>query len=282
MGRRAECSRHKAPDGAVLEGGRALLDIQERRRNGGRRARALPPRGAETGIHQAPQAFQGQAAGLRPHDGRLDPRLTTAFSPGGGPEPDRPPHCVIVLHVVDNAPRGLRTILPSRPALPPSRDRHRRTTAAVHMGAERPLAGRGCACGERSRRPCVQRVPPERQNEVGETLLSYTPRRSWRPQGRKRALVWQEEHGRAPPPRRSRTMRARATTPPPAETTPRKKAGRRQGPPPTMIPLRLPGALVTRRERDSDHLQTSTGLKAHRGMTARRAFALFLETHEPG
>jgi hypothetical protein len=49
-----------------------------------------------------------------------------------------------------------------------------------------------------------------------------------------------------------------------------------------MINLRLPVALGTRRERYIDHLQTYTGLKAHRGMIARRAFELFLETHEPG
>ena len=86
----------------------------------------------------------------------------------------------------------------------------------------------------------------------------------------------------ATPPRRSRATRASATTPPQEETTPRKKAGRPKGPPSTIINLRLPVALVTRLDRYIDHLETHTGLKAHRRMIARRALELFLETHEPG
>ena len=83
-------------------------------------------------------------------------------------------------------------------------------------------------------------------------------------------------------PRRSRVTRASATTPQPEETPPRKKAGRPQGPPSTIINLRIPVALVTRLDRYIDHLETHTGLKAHRGMIACRALELFLETHEPG
>ena len=83
-------------------------------------------------------------------------------------------------------------------------------------------------------------------------------------------------------PRRSRATRASATTPQQEETTPRKKAGRPKGPPSTIINLRIPLALVTRLDRYIDHLETHTGLKAHRGMIARRALELFLETHEPG
>jgi hypothetical protein len=83
-------------------------------------------------------------------------------------------------------------------------------------------------------------------------------------------------------PRRSRTTRASATTPQQEETTPRKNAGRPKGPPSTIINLRIPVALVTRLDRYIDHLETHTGLKAHRGMIARRALELFLETHEPG
>jgi hypothetical protein len=81
-------------------------------------------------------------------------------------------------------------------------------------------------------------------------------------------------------PRRSRATRASA--PPPKEIPPRKKAGRPKGPPSTIINLRIPVALVTRLDRYIDHLETHTGLKAHRGMIARRALELFLETHEPG
>jgi hypothetical protein len=83
-------------------------------------------------------------------------------------------------------------------------------------------------------------------------------------------------------PRRSRATRASAPTPHQEETPPRQKAGRPQGPPSTIINLRIPVALVTRLDRYIDHLETHTGLKAHRGMIARRALELFLETHEPG
>jgi hypothetical protein len=37
---------------------------------------------------------------------------------------------------------------------------------------------------------------------------------------------------------------------------------------------------LARLERDLDRLEVQTGLKAKRGMIARRALALFLETHE--
>ena len=84
-------------------------------------------------------------------------------------------------------------------------------------------------------------------------------------------------------PRCSRAPRASAATPHQAETpTPRKKAGRPKGAPSTIINLRIPVALLTRLDRYIDHLETHTGLKAHRGMIARRALELFLETHEPG
>jgi len=81
-------------------------------------------------------------------------------------------------------------------------------------------------------------------------------------------------------PRRSRAARAHAMTPRQEETPPRKKAGRPKGPPSTIINLRLPLALLARLDRYIDRLESQTGLKAHRGMIARRALELFLETHE--
>jgi len=81
--------------------------------------------------------------------------------------------------------------------------------------------------------------------------------------------------------RRSRTARGDPQTPPSEGATPRKKAGRPPGPPSTIINLRLPVALVARLDRYIDYLEVHTGLKAHRGMIARRALELFLETHEP-
>ncbi len=44
--------------------------------------------------------------------------------------------------------------------------------------------------------------------------------------------------------------------------------------------LRLPLELLARLDRYIDRLESHTGLKAHRGMIARRALELFLETHE--
>jgi hypothetical protein len=85
----------------------------------------------------------------------------------------------------------------------------------------------------------------------------------------------------ATPPRRPRTVRARPKTPR-EETIPRKKAGRPKGPPSTIVNLRLPLELVARLDRYIDRLETQTGLKANRGMIARRVLAHFLETHDSG
>jgi hypothetical protein len=64
-----------------------------------------------------------------------------------------------------------------------------------------------------------------------------------------------------------------------ANTAPQKKAGRPPGAPSTIVNLRLPVALLAQLDRYIDRLEVQTGLKANRGMIARRALALFLETH---
>ena len=84
----------------------------------------------------------------------------------------------------------------------------------------------------------------------------------------------------ATPPRRPRTASTGITTPRQEEPTPQKKAGRPPGPPSTIVNLRLPLELLARLDRYIDRLETRTGLQANRGMIARRALALFLETHE--
>jgi hypothetical protein len=66
------------------------------------------------------------------------------------------------------------------------------------------------------------------------------------------------------------------------ESPPQKKAGRPQGAPSTIVNLRLPLDLWAQLDRYSDPLEGQTGLKANRGMMARRAFALFLETRATG
>jgi hypothetical protein len=64
-----------------------------------------------------------------------------------------------------------------------------------------------------------------------------------------------------------------------ADTPPQKKAGRPPGAPSIIVNLRLPVPLLAQLDRYIDRLEVQTGLKAHRGMIARRALELFLETH---
>ncbi len=65
-------------------------------------------------------------------------------------------------------------------------------------------------------------------------------------------------------------------------TTPQKKAGRPKGAPSTIVNLRMPVALLAQLDRYIDRLEVQTGRKANRGMIARRALELFLETHATG
>lgn len=62
---------------------------------------------------------------------------------------------------------------------------------------------------------------------------------------------------------------------------PSRPAGRPKSAPSTVLNLRLPLDLVHQLDRYLDHLEVHTGLKANRGMIARRALALFLETYAP-
>jgi hypothetical protein len=61
-----------------------------------------------------------------------------------------------------------------------------------------------------------------------------------------------------------------------------KKAGRPKGAPSTIVNLRIPLDLLAQLDRYIDRLEVQTGLKANRGMIARRALELFLETRLPG
>jgi hypothetical protein len=63
---------------------------------------------------------------------------------------------------------------------------------------------------------------------------------------------------------------------------PQKKAGRPKGAPSTIVNLRIPLDLLAQLDRYIDGLEVQTGLKANRGMIARRALELFLETRTPG
>jgi hypothetical protein len=63
---------------------------------------------------------------------------------------------------------------------------------------------------------------------------------------------------------------------------PQKTAGRPKGPPSTIVNIRIPLDLLAQLDRYIDRLEVQTGLKANRGMIARRALELFLETRLPG
>ena len=59
----------------------------------------------------------------------------------------------------------------------------------------------------------------------------------------------------------------------------KKPVGRPKGEPSTIVNVRLPLTLVAELDRYLDRLESQTGLKANRGMIARRALELFLASH---
>jgi hypothetical protein len=61
--------------------------------------------------------------------------------------------------------------------------------------------------------------------------------------------------------------------------TAKKPVGRPKGVPSTIVNVRLPLTLVAELDRYLDRLESQTGLKANRGMIARRALELFLASH---
>ncbi len=79
-------------------------------------------------------------------------------------------------------------------------------------------------------------------------------------------------------PRHPRPTQDRRRQPSKAAAASQHKAGRPPGPPSTIVNLRLPVDLLAQLDRYIDQLEVQTGLKANRGMIARRALALFLET----
>ena len=83
-------------------------------------------------------------------------------------------------------------------------------------------------------------------------------------------------------PRPTRQAQERSGQPPRDNTIPQKKAGRPKGAPSTIVNLRIPVDLLARLDRYIDRLEVQTGLKANRGMIARRALEVFLETRPPG
>jgi hypothetical protein len=62
-------------------------------------------------------------------------------------------------------------------------------------------------------------------------------------------------------------------------TIAKKPVGRPKGAPSTIVNVRLPLTLVAQLDRYLDRLERQTGLKANRGMIARRALECFLASH---
>ena len=72
----------------------------------------------------------------------------------------------------------------------------------------------------------------------------------------------------------------REPTPPSRDNaTAKQPVGRPKGVPSTIVNIRLPLPLVAELDRYLDRLELQTGLKANRGMIARRALELFLASH---
>jgi hypothetical protein len=68
--------------------------------------------------------------------------------------------------------------------------------------------------------------------------------------------------------------------PPSADAvTAKKPVGRPKSAPSTIVNVRLPLTLAAELDRYLDQLEQQTGLKANRGMIARRALELFLASH---
>jgi hypothetical protein len=61
--------------------------------------------------------------------------------------------------------------------------------------------------------------------------------------------------------------------------TAKRPVGRPKSAPSTIVNVRLPLTLVAALDRYLDRLERQTGLKANRGMIARRALELFLASH---
>jgi hypothetical protein len=80
-------------------------------------------------------------------------------------------------------------------------------------------------------------------------------------------------------PRRPRTTKATSKRLSGQKATPAKSVGRPSGPPSTIVNLRISLDLLDRLDRYIAHLEGQTGLRANRGMIARRALEIFLETH---
>jgi len=84
------------------------------------------------------------------------------------------------------------------------------------------------------------------------------------------------------PPAKRRVVVVQPQEAPPVQAAPapQRRVGRPPGEASTIVNVRLPLSLVARLDRHLARLEQQTGLKANRGMIARRALDIFLATHE--
>jgi hypothetical protein len=84
------------------------------------------------------------------------------------------------------------------------------------------------------------------------------------------------------PPAKRRVVAVQPQEAPPVQAAPapQRRVGRPPGEASTIVNVRLPLSLVARLNRYLARLEQQTGLKANRGMIARRALEIFLATHE--
>ena len=81
-------------------------------------------------------------------------------------------------------------------------------------------------------------------------------------------------------PRRTRIAKTTSQHPSGKNAMPATSVGRPPGPPSTIVNLRISLDVLDRLDRYIVHLEEQTGLRANRGMIARRALEVFLKTHE--
>ena len=84
------------------------------------------------------------------------------------------------------------------------------------------------------------------------------------------------------PPAKRRVVAEQPPEVPPVQAAPapQRRVGRPPGEESTIVNIRLPLSLVARLDHYLDRHEEQTGLKANRGMIARRALEIFLATHQ--
>ena len=112
----AELPLHHAPECPVVDGGRELLHLQQRRGHGLRRAMACAAGRPRPLIAEPSPPFLDTTARCVSHGGPLQARLATAFRHGFGKEHHRPKDGVVMVHGINEVQRILGKVFCSRHA----------------------------------------------------------------------------------------------------------------------------------------------------------------------